>query len=305
MTGPSTERVVRLSPEPASVSAARRVVRERLGAAGLEQLTDDAALAASELVANAVLHARTEIALRVATSPTGVRISVEDRNRQLPSPAPMGPTASSGRGLALLQALAEDWGVQVLPGGKVVWFALSTAARPEAADLSPEALLGLWADTAPPPASPAPTAVRVVLPDMPVQRMVAAKRRVEDLVRDLRLVLIGRSCSTTDGGPADDELALARRLDAAAADFDAGRVQLRTQAIAAAARGLDRATLEVLLPVEALSAAQRYRAALDEADELSRSSRLLLAGGLAEHADLRRSYLDAIVTQLQAALTTR
>jgi len=303
VSSPSAERVVRLAPEPASVGAARRVVRERLGAAGLEQLTDDAALAASELVANAVLHARTEIALRVATSRTGVRISVEDRNRQLPSPAPLGPTASSGRGLALLQALAVDWGVQVLPGGKAVWFALSTAGRPEAVDLSPGALLDLWADTAPSPVPPAPGAVRVVLPDMPVQRMVAAKRRVEDLVRDLRLVLIGSSRSTT-GGAGDEELALARRLDAAAADFDAGRVQLRSQALAAAARGADRATLELLLPVEALSAAQRYRAALDEADELSRSGRLLLAGGLAEHADLRRSYLDAIVSQLQAALPT-
>ena len=299
MSGVGTEDAVLLAPEPASVGAARRAVRARLHGAGLAQLVDDAALAASELVANAVLHARTRITLRVSTTPTSVRISVEDLNPQLPTPAPMGTTATSGRGLALLQALAEDWGVHLLPSGKAVWFSLSTCERPQALDLSPEALLDLWAGAAPRPGPASSAAVRITLEDLPVQRVVAAKRRVEDLVRDLRLVLLGDDLDLSGADAA--ELGVARRLDAAVEAFDAGRVQLRSQALAAAATGHERATLVLLLPPEALSAAERYRAALDEADALGQDGRLLLAGGLGEHAELRRSYLDAIITQLRAA----
>ena len=303
MSGVETEDAVLLAPEPASVGTARRAVRARLHGAGLGQLVDDAALAASELVANAVLHARTPITLRVSTTATAVRVTVEDLNPQLPTPAPMGATATSGRGLALLQALAEDWGVDALPRGKAVWFSLSTCERPEPLDLSPEALLELWAGAAPQPAPASPATVRVTLDDLPVQRVVAAKRRVEDLVRDLRLVLLGDDLDL--GGADAAELGVARRLDAAVEAFDAGRVQLRSQALAAAATGQERATLVLLLPPEALQAAERYRTALDEADALGQDGRLLLAGGLGEHADLRRSYLDAIITQLRAAQPDR
>ena len=303
MSGVEAEDAVLLAPEPASVGAARREVRTRLHGAGLGQLVDDAALAASELVANAVLHARTQITLRVATTRTAVRVTVEDLNPQLPTPAPMGATATSGRGLALLQALAEDWGVHPLPCGKAVWFSLSTSARVEPVDLSPEALLDLWAGAVPRPGPASPAAVRITLPDLPVQCVVSAKRRVEDLVRDLRLVLLGGDLARA--GADEAELAVARRLDAAVEAFDAGRVQLRSQALAAAAAGLERATLVVLLPPEALPAAEQYRTALDEADALGQDGRLLLAGGLGEHADLRRSYLDAIIARLRSAQPQR
>jgi len=115
-----------LSCELRSVTAARHFVRDLLLGWRLERLVEDAELGVTELVANAVKHARTELRLQVTVA-DGVTFSVTDGHPALHSP--VGPAlsdalAESGRGLQIIAAVSCDWGVLALPEGKCIWFSL-------------------------------------------------------------------------------------------------------------------------------------------------------------------------------------
>jgi hypothetical protein len=110
-----------------STAAARRYVRERLGELGLAQLEEAAELGVSELVTNALLHARTAFTLTVRTTVGGgVRIEVTDSAPTLIQPRRLVTTATTGRGLQLVAAVSSRWGIADLPAelgpGKTVWF---------------------------------------------------------------------------------------------------------------------------------------------------------------------------------------
>ena len=112
-------------PELRSVRAARLFVREHCHSAGLSvERCDDALLITSELVTNAVLHGRSEVSVEVEALGRLLRISVFDENSRHPKPVSDDPDALDGRGLALVDALAERWGVEDRPMGKAVWFEL-------------------------------------------------------------------------------------------------------------------------------------------------------------------------------------
>ncbi|NHC16481.1 ATP-binding protein [Motilibacter sp. E257] len=279
---------------------------EQLRAAGLESTVADAQLAVSELVANAVIHARTPVTVRVEVMPPGARVSVHDESASLPVPAALGATAMSGRGLVLVDAVTAQWGVEpdLAPGrGKTVWFEVDPDQPvPEA----PAPMLAMWLDLdelAATPAQDEHEEMTVVLPDVPVEDLLAAKMRVEDLIRDLRLVLLSDSSHAdqpvTGQQPSPEQVRLARRLDAAVAGFERTRVQMRTQALQASARGERTTTLRLLVDRGSREVAETYRQALDEADELSRSGELLVGAGLSSHAELRHWYLGEIVRQLR------
>ncbi|MEU6242880.1 ATP-binding protein [Streptomyces sp. NPDC047024] len=109
--------------KPESAATARRLVRAALSAWGLDDLADDGALIASELVANAVRHARRQ-SVRVTVervAPHTVRVAVADLSRTLPVPYTPRDDEEAGRGLALVGALAAKWGTKERRGGKVVW----------------------------------------------------------------------------------------------------------------------------------------------------------------------------------------
>ncbi|MFF8787629.1 ATP-binding protein [Streptomyces sp. NPDC015125] len=108
---------------PESVATARRLVRTALAAWDLEELADDGALVVSELVTNAVQHARSEV-IRLAVSrpgPATVRIGVVDKSKAPPRHRPPGNEDDSGRGLVLVAGLTAAWGTDRLPWGKRVW----------------------------------------------------------------------------------------------------------------------------------------------------------------------------------------
>lgn len=110
-----------LESDPELVVAARAFVRSRLESWEAADLIWDAEMVASELVTNAVLHARTQIRLRVALDSTTVRIEVFDANPRLPTVMPCSAEATSGRGLAMVTTLASSWGIEQQPDGKVIW----------------------------------------------------------------------------------------------------------------------------------------------------------------------------------------
>jgi two-component sensor histidine kinase len=80
-----------------------------------------AALLVTELVTNAVLHARTAIVLAVDCTRGRVLIRVADESTALPRHRTYGADASTGRGIALVEELATAWGVERSPRGKEVW----------------------------------------------------------------------------------------------------------------------------------------------------------------------------------------
>jgi PAS domain S-box-containing protein len=112
------------APEGQSVSLARRFVRQTLEKWGAEDLTDEAVLATSELVTNAVVHAGTPVLVALEVDAHGLRLEVQDLHphRSLPLGVE-GPAddAESGRGLLITSALAGAWGVDYSAGAKRVW----------------------------------------------------------------------------------------------------------------------------------------------------------------------------------------
>jgi anti-sigma regulatory factor (Ser/Thr protein kinase) len=93
---------------------------------GLDGFGDDVALVTSELVGNAILHARTAISLTLRSEgPASVLVEVHDENTRMPIVAACPVDATSGRGLSLISALASAWGAHPDGQGKVVWARLS------------------------------------------------------------------------------------------------------------------------------------------------------------------------------------
>lgn len=133
-----------LQPQPQAVNRARLFLTERLTEWRLpEDTVDVAVLLASEAVTNAVVHARTTATITVAVDRAHVEIAVDDldaaslaldhRRRQVLTGGlaqSTDPLAESGRGLLMLDTMAEDWGVRAYVGGKQVWFRLATERTP-------------------------------------------------------------------------------------------------------------------------------------------------------------------------------
>jgi anti-sigma regulatory factor (Ser/Thr protein kinase) len=115
-----------LPAEPASPGRARRFVTDTLGDVATD--VDRAALLVSELVTNAVLHAGTELEVAVEIRPRLVQVSVRDGSGARPAVRRYDRYAATGRGLHLLETLADRWGVDVEPEQKRVWFELAREA---------------------------------------------------------------------------------------------------------------------------------------------------------------------------------
>jgi anti-sigma regulatory factor (Ser/Thr protein kinase) len=117
-----------LPPEPRSATRARELVREHLDSVAPPDAVEVAALVATELVTNAVLHARTTIVVAVDVEPGRIRLRVADESDVVPARRNYAPEAATGRGLALVDRLATAWGVERSPRGKAVWAEIAFAA---------------------------------------------------------------------------------------------------------------------------------------------------------------------------------
>lgn len=118
---------VRLPPEPASARAARHFTRDAMRRWGCgEDESDTVLLLLSEVVSNAILHARTELEVSVAVRPRRVRVEVVDGDTGPIRRRTSTEDAQSGRGTELVEALAEAWGTDRLTSGKRVWFEVAS-----------------------------------------------------------------------------------------------------------------------------------------------------------------------------------
>jgi anti-sigma regulatory factor (Ser/Thr protein kinase) len=114
-----------LPPEASSARRARLLMHEALAGWDLSAIEEVASLLVSELVTNVVLHARGPCDLQICFDGRRLCIGVWDTNPNPPVRVLHPGLAASGRGLALVEALAADWGwAHSGNDGKVVWFEL-------------------------------------------------------------------------------------------------------------------------------------------------------------------------------------
>ncbi|MEU0226272.1 ATP-binding protein [Streptomyces sp. NPDC006284] len=119
-------------PDPSEVGRARRWARSRLAGAGIrddEPLAETLVLLVSELVTNAVVHTGRSAVLRLVlpgavteeTQEATVRLEVDDASERAPVPRCVDGEATGGRGLALVDGLADRWGWSREGTGKRIW----------------------------------------------------------------------------------------------------------------------------------------------------------------------------------------
>jgi hypothetical protein len=216
-----------------------------------------------------------------------LRVEVVDGSPISPSFSMLDPTALTGRGLMLISAAADRWGVDPQAEGKAVWFELHSGGLPEEEDV--DALLAAWGDDL--AEDPALEHVRIVLTDLDTHQMALAEAHVEGVLRELCLLL------SADDVPAEAGR-VARTVLQAAAGMDAVRADLKHQLAVAVSAGQPQVDLSLTLQRHDATLVRDYALAIDEADRISRAGQLLTCPAPADLSEVRRSYLRRVLAQL-------
>lgn len=126
------ECALELEAHPYRIQQIRRIVSAQLRYWRLDPLIDAASSGISELLANVHRHAKPDkqCAVKLTVDGSRLTVAVADHDPRLPQLQPVEPTATTGRGLTMVEAVSDAWGTDLLPdeGGKVVWFVLRAPA---------------------------------------------------------------------------------------------------------------------------------------------------------------------------------
>ncbi|MDG4865967.1 ATP-binding protein, partial [Streptomyces sp. T-3] len=110
--------------DPEALREARHMIRAAVRAWGARDRADEIELVADELITNALMHTEGAaiVTLRILTgAERRLRVEVEDGSSALPRRREAGESGVSGRGLLLVDRLADVWGVESRGNGKAVW----------------------------------------------------------------------------------------------------------------------------------------------------------------------------------------
>ncbi len=302
MTSSSLE-VVALD-APGTVAAARRWLRGEITWAS-DEFRDLAELVLSELVTNAVLHAPGPMRVSLSRRADCVALEVVDTDvHHVPVVRRYSNEASTGRGLQVVEQLADRWGVRGLAAGKGVWAVLGGADDPgRCAD---EFTPGTWLLDDPTrelaPAAPAVAAgplarseaVPLHLVGLPLWVYFAAQEHNDTLLREFRLL-----------ASADESAHVPARLLTLAEDtrhrFAAEGTVVRGQVADAVAAGHPTVDLHVVVPRLAWDLLGRLASALDEADDYCASGDLLTLVSPPVVRHFRDWYSGELRAQLEGA----
>ncbi len=285
------QREVALRAVPDAAPAARAALRALLLRTPFADRVDDGELAVSELVTNAVLHGRDPIVLRLLRTDHCVRVEVADGSPLSPSFSMLDPSAVTGRGLMLISAASDRWGVEPDAAGKCVWFELLEAGQVDELETDVDALLAAWGDDL--TEDPALEQVRVVLTDLDTQLVAGAEAHVEALLRELCLL-------AGDEELPDTTVRVVRAVLLAAAGMDALRSDLKHQLAVAVSAGQPRVDLSLTVRRDHGELVRDFSHAVDEADRLSRAGLLLTTPARPELSAARQSYLRRLLSQLSS-----
>lgn len=115
----------RFEPTLTAAAAARRFVDDVLRAWGLGALLPEAELVVSELATNAVVHTGKRFTVGLSRAGgDGVRVAVSDASPTAPTMRQSDPLATNGRGIRIVAAVAQEWGLEIAADGKTVWAVL-------------------------------------------------------------------------------------------------------------------------------------------------------------------------------------
>ncbi|MFI9820571.1 SpoIIE family protein phosphatase [Streptomyces sp. NPDC052013] len=261
---------------PESVAEARRFVRAALGDVAPD-VVDTAELLVSELVTNAVLHARTDVEVSARVDDGTVRVGVRDQRPDrglLPQECPA--YAGTGQGLALVEEMASRYGVESGEGGKTVWFELAPDGSPSRADG--------WGPAEP---SSGSGEEHVTLIDVPGALYAACAQHRHTVLREMILAV----AAGYDLGVPPEDLATAH--DTSNVISRCVSVALRRQPA-----GKEIPSLPLSLSADAAPAVETLRRVLDVAEEAAREERLLTLPALPRSRIFQQWLFDQIVGQL-------
>ncbi|HEY1829612.1 MAG TPA: ATP-binding protein [Acidimicrobiales bacterium] len=188
---------VSLDPVPTSCSHARHFVEDRLVQWQRTAFRDAAGLCATELVTNAILHARQPFVFTVRPAGEAVRIDVLDTcPRQLPITTPRQGSAldltswgTGGRGMQIIASLATRWGVTVTDEAKTVWVEVRESPTLD----PPEPVMSM---TRLPDPAACPEAISLAFPSLPVRAAVSSGIQTEEVIRDFQLDQVAASTAS-------------------------------------------------------------------------------------------------------------
>ena len=113
---------------PASVRGFLRVALKTWELDGFGEVTE---LLSDELVSNVVRHVGTPMTVRALRQPSSIRVEVDDSSNEMPVLQHPGALDDHGRGLLLLDSLANQWGIEMREDGKTVWFEIDVRTATE------------------------------------------------------------------------------------------------------------------------------------------------------------------------------
>lgn len=271
------QRRMTLAPAPESARAARRLVSEVCGSAGADEFVDTAALLTSEIVTNGIVHAHTDLQITVDASASWVRVEVVDGNSQLPVRREYDEAAMTGRGLEMVELLADDFGVEPLDGdGKRVWFRLGAVPGAPAASNLDALDSGAAVD--------AFETKEIRLLALPVALYCAWQQHADALLREATLVAL------EDAAHKNDDYPMASRALSALADAASGVFTLRDDDIVTSDTTL-------AISIDALHLFPILRDLLARATVLAAAGQLLTPPSLPEIVAVRRWVCDEIARQ--------
>jgi anti-sigma regulatory factor (Ser/Thr protein kinase) len=294
----ATDRI-ELHPSPSSPARARRFLSERSTDWSLpELLSEQLALVASELVTNAVLHAHTPLTLTVELRDDRVRVSVRDRSSAPAALRHYRRDALTGRGLGVIAAVSQAWGVEPARDGKVIWAEFDLAggtSRPAEPNDQHHA--------APAPSPGGPGARKIRFLGVPVGDYLELQAHNDALFRELQLIRIGLRTGSADAVPMPARLA--SLIDDLEGQFRSRRDSQREMVADAQARGEATVDMELNVSLAILPAARAYVDLLEEADQFCRSGALLTPPPSERVRRLRRWFVEEMATQLNGAPASR
>lgn len=283
-----------LRSDPESVGRARAWVRGILTRLDRRDIVETAELGVSELVTNAILHGTPPITIRVRGTRDHPRVEVRDASNRPPE-VNVGMTdedqllSTFGRGLGLVALHSSAWGAELVPEGKVVWFEPACEPRMEGElngevfDLDQTVQERIEATGLPDD----PLLVRII--DLPVALFERFRRRFNELGRELRLLSLAHGHTYPIAKELSDvflQVEQERRLTRGMEELER-----------AAEAGLDRVSVDLLVPRTSPATSARLLEVLERADEFCREQRLLVLAAGPQELEMQRWWLGEFVRQ--------
>ena len=261
-----------LPPDPSSAMVARTFARDVLSTWSESEAADTVTLLVSELVTNAVLHAGSKVEVAVRHRGDWLRVEVADESPILPGQREFTSDATTGRGLGLIEAMADAWGVEPRADeGKIVWFEVPAAHPDEQSQDEPAGDQEVYVPE---------DEVVIRLLNAPVQLFPATQQHTEALLREYTLMALQMERGQDPPRLVLDMLAVGEQLRAAR---DAGRVST---------------DLVVAAPQSARDVVADASVALDVADRMAADGQLLNPPAVPEVRWCREWFLGEVVAQL-------